>query len=102
MVIFGIIMIVVLSMANLVNVPTTIHLVLEQIKMGWGYGTNMDIAVLWPWMLEILCAPVVIAGAVYFVVSILKKNSGAILIANVVLYVFLVLQYIITNLFIWY
>ena len=58
--IFGAILICALVIANLVNLPWTFWLVIEQFETGWGYGTNMEMMVLLPLAVEFLCLPVVL------------------------------------------
>lgn len=106
--VMGIIGIVVLGIANLVNVPWTLWLVTEQLETGWGYGTNIEMMALMVWMVEFVSIPAAIFAIVYFVLYRIDRRSekplktkNKIVIANVVLLVCFVLQIGITNLFIW-
>ena len=100
--IFSIIMIVLLILVNLAPLIWTFWLVCEQIKTGFGFGTNMEIGVLYPWITEILCSPVLISAIVYLIISIFKRPNKSLLISNIALFSTILLQYIITNLFIWF
>lgn len=98
--VYGIVMIYLLSLGNLFNIVWTIWLTVEQIQTGWFYGTDMELAVLWPWLIELLCSPLLIGGIVYFILQMIKPSNKKICIANIVLFSLLVLQYFVTNLFI--
>ncbi|MBO5321783.1 MAG: hypothetical protein J6B22_04150 [Clostridia bacterium] len=100
--IFSIIMIVLLILVNLVHLIWSFWLISEQIKTGFGFGTNMEIGVLYPWITEILCSPILISGIVYLIISIFKRPQKSLLITNIILFSIAVLQYVITNLFIWF
>lgn len=100
--IFSIIMIVLLILINLAHLLWTFWLVIEQIKTGFGFGTNMELGVLYPWITEILCSPVLIGGIVYLIICVFKRPNKPLLITNVCLFSAAVLQYAITNLFIWF
>ncbi|MBO5090443.1 MAG: hypothetical protein J6C27_05990 [Clostridia bacterium] len=100
--VFSIIMIVLLILVNLAHLIWTFGLVSEQIKTGFGFGTNMEIGVLYPWITEILCSPVLISAIVYLIISIFKRPNKNLLISNIALFSTILLQYIITNLFIWF
>lgn len=100
--IYGVVTIYLLFIANLLNIIWTIWLTIEQIKTGWGYGTNLEIGVLWPWTTELLCIPLIIVGIVYFIIHFFNCSYKKIFIVNVVLFSILLFQYFITNLFIWF
>lgn len=100
--VLGVVTIVMLVLANLGHLLWTAWLIAEQAKTGWGYGTNMDLAVLMPWITELLCAPAMIAAVVYLALSCAFRHKKGILIANIVLFTCAVLQFGVTNLFIWY
>lgn len=100
--VYGIVSICALFIANILNAISTICLIVEQIKTGWGYGTNLEIGVLWPWTIEILCIPLIILGIVYLIIYFFKHSNIEDFIANIVLVLILLLQYFITNLFIWF
>lgn len=100
--VFSIIMVVLLILVNLAHLIWTFCLASEQIKTGFGYGTNMEIGVLYPWITEILCLPVLISAIVYLIISIFKRPNKSLLISNIALFGIILLQYVITNLFIWF
>lgn len=102
MTIFGIVMLSLLSLVNLSHILWTYWLTVEQIKTGWGFGTSIELAVLYPWLTELFCAPVLLAAAVYLILSCFKEQRKSILIANCILFAAAIAQYLLTNLFIWY
>lgn len=102
MIIFGIILLAALTISNLLHLPWSVWLIWEQAETGWGSSTGMELAVLYPWLTEVLCAPVLIAAAVYFILCVFRKPHRGIPIANLCLTGLLILQYILTNLFIWF
>ena len=106
--VMGVIGIVVLVIANLINLPWSFWLVTEQLETGWGYGTNVEMMALLIWMVEFVSIPAVIFAITYFILYNIDKRSqkpletkSKVFTANVVLLSFLVLQIGITNLFIW-
>lgn len=100
--VFGVFTCLFLLAANLLHIIWTVWLLSEQMKTGWGYGTNMEMAVLYPWMCELLSLPVIIAGIVYFVLSVWKRSEKWITISTVILFVLYLAQIFITNLFIFF
>ncbi len=88
------------GMGNLLHCLFTIWLTVEQLETGWGYGTDIEMAALLPWMLELLCVPGCIAAVVFFLLCGKKKVPKRIRAANGVLYGLLVLQTGLVNLFI--
>ena len=91
--IYGVVTIYLLFIANLLNIIWTIWLTIEQIKTGWGYGTNLEIGVLWPWTTELLCIPLIIVGIVYFIIHFFNYSYKKIYIVNVVLFSILLLEF---------
>lgn len=99
---FGTIMICLSALGNAAHLLWTFWLIDEQIETGWGYGTNIELGVLFPWITEILWAPVLIAGVIYLILAISRHPRKKLLTANIILLALLALQYAATNLFIWY
>ena len=67
--IFSIIMIILLVLINLAHLLWTVWLTIEQVKTGFGFGTNMELGVLYPWLTEILSYPVIITEIIYIIIS---------------------------------
>lgn len=100
--VFGVITIALLSVVNILHLLWTVWLTYEQINMGWGKGTDIGMAALWPWLVELLCLPVLIVAIVFLCISVVRRPLKRILITNVVLLLAAVTQYVVTNLFIWF
>ena len=100
--IFGIALIYLLSVTNSFNIPWTYWLVKEQCITGWGNGTNMDILVLVPWIVQIACIPVAVAALAYFILSYVLRSDKKVIVTNIILFAALCVQSLFINLFIWY
>lgn len=98
--IMGIIAAVLASLANLCHLVPTLTLVIEQARTGFGFGTNLEIGVLYPWLVELLLLPVLVYGAVYLIVC--RRAGRALYFTNAALISLILLQYVLTNLFIFY
>ena len=99
---FGIVTLVLLSGVNLAHLLWTVHFALEQMQTGWGGGTNADLGVLLPWIVEILCLPAMITAVVYLIMAAIKKPGKVLLFFNLALFAVATAQYALTNLLIWY
>ena len=99
---FGIVTLVLLSGVNLAHLLWTVHFALEQMQTGWGGGTNADLGVLLPWIVEILCLPAMITAVVYLILAAFKKPGKVLLFFNLGLFVAAVWQYVFTNVAIWH
>lgn len=102
MVNFGTVVAVLLSGVNVLHLLWTVWLTVEQIETGFGYGTDMEMLALLPWMTELLCSPVLIVGMVYLVLSIFYRHRKGLVMINTALFAAAVIQYALVNLFIWY
>jgi hypothetical protein len=100
--VYGALLLWLLPGVNLLNLLFTILLGIEQVETGWGYGTNWEMAVLYPWSVELLCLPVVLAGLIFAVLFIFLKSDRTLGRINLILTAALLLQYGLTNLFIWF
>lgn len=100
--IFGIINIFPMLLVNIANAFWTLWLTIEQIATGWGFPTNLELGVLYPWMFQVISLPFVILCLIFLIISFFKKPNKWILIINIVLFTITVLQFGLTNLFIWY
>jgi hypothetical protein len=102
MFVFGLILVIGLILANLASLLFTIDLTVEQIGSSWGDGTRIEMLALIPWMIELACLPLVGAGAAYLILHVWFASHRGFFIANVALYVLLLAQYVLTNLFLFY
>ena len=100
--VFGAIVCHLLVLANFVLSFFTWGICAEQIKTGWGFGTNWEMGVLLPVMVVYLSIPVIIACAVFLVLNIWKKSEKAIFVLSAVFLGLEILQILILNLFICY
>lgn len=78
----------------------TIWLSLEQAKTGWGFGTNIELGALFPWIWELVCIPSLVLGVIYILVTIRKLEERKRLLIASSAWVVLFLQIFLTNLFI--
>lgn len=88
--------------ANVLHLGWTIWLSMEQAETGWDGGTGIEMLALLPWFLELLCLPVILLSAVYFVLSCFRKQKRGLLAANICLFMGLLLQIVLTNLFMFF
>ena len=100
--VFGAIICQLLAIANLVHAFFTWGICAEQIKTGWGYGTNWEMGALLPWFVELLSVPIILAGIVFLAMNLWKKSEKAIFILCVIFLACEVLQIILMNLFLFY
>lgn len=91
-----------LALTNVSHLLWTCWLIAEQVRTGWGFGTNMELAVLYPWLTELLCTPVLLASLVYFILSCFYKPNRTALIINICLFAATIVQFTLTNLFIFF
>lgn len=84
---------------NVLHSVWTCWLVVEQINTGWGFSTKIEMLALLPWTLEFFSLPFLLAEVVYLVMSIFKRHRKAVLIINIVLFVLVIAQFFVTNLF---
>ena len=102
MFVFGLILVIGLILANLASLLFTIDLTVEQIGSSWGDGTRIEMLALIPWMIELASMPLLIAEAAYLILHGWFASRRGLLIANAALYVLLLAQYVLTNLFLFY
>ena len=95
--VFGAIVGMLVAVVNLVHGFWTYCLIAEQIKTGWGFSTNLEMMVLLPWMLELICLPVLLTEVVYLVMSGFKRHNRIVLVSNIVLFSLAIVQYLVTN-----
>ena len=100
--VFGAIVSQLLAITNLAHLSFTLTICAEQIKTGWGYGTNWEMGALAPWLVEFLSVPVILASIVYFVMHLWKKGEKAIFMITAVLLSLEIIQIVILNLFLFY
>ncbi len=97
----GVISVVLLSGINLAHLLFTVGITMEQIKTGWGFGTNWDLLALMPWLLESAGVAVMILALVFLLLSRKKRLLRNWRIGCGVLLGVFFLQTALTNLFFW-
>lgn len=99
---FAVSMVAALLPANVLHLGWTVWLALEQIETGWNGGTGIEMLALLLWMLELLELPVLLLGVGYFITGFFRQQKRGLLIANIALFVCLVAQIVVTNLFLFF
>ena len=97
--ILGAIVLVAMVAANVMQIPWTLNMILEQIATGWGYGTNMELAMLYPWMAEILSFPAAVLTVFVLCFPAIRPTERPIRVAAVILLALAAVQTVLTNLF---
>ena len=100
--IYGILTAIASSISNLLQIFWLVWLAAEQVKTGFGHGTDMDILALIPMIMNIIAIPSIIASMIFLTIHIFKKSSKNIFIINLVLWVVLLIQIGLIQLFINY
>ena len=99
---FGIVTGIGLSICQVLHLPWTVILCVEQVQMGWGFATHLEMAVLYPWLVELLSLPGVLCGVVFLGICLFRRPGKGIVLTNGILLGTLLLQWTLTNLFIWF
>ena len=81
-----------LIMANIFFLLWTIILINEQIKTGWGYGTNLEMLVLAPIMVFICSIPAIVMELIFLPLSYFYRVTKRQFITNIISFLILVLQ----------
>lgn len=100
--VYGIVAIVLSSLANLLHPFWVLWLTMEQIKTGWGYGTNMEMLALMPIFGILLSIPAILAAVVYVFLHVRWRSAKGIWIASLTLLGTLLLQIGLIWLFLFY
>ena len=100
--VFGAIVCQLLAIANFVHALFTWGICAEQIKTGWGYGTNWEMGALLPWFVELLSVPLILAGIVFLTMNLWKRSEKVIFVLCAIFLACEVLQIILMNLFLFY
>jgi hypothetical protein len=99
--IFGVITLVLLSLANLAHAPFLFAVIEERIKAGDTNSIGKAFAAVFTLLVEIPCVPILIAATVYFVLHKGRRSSRGVLITCIVLTALLLLQAALSHAFIW-
>lgn len=90
--IFGIILFVIFVIINLLHIFWPIHLIMEDIKAGTMEGTGIEMAYLYPLMIELISMFFIIAEIVYLLVF---KKVKYTFIPNIIAFCFYIFQVIV-------
>ena len=99
---FGATVLALLAGVNVLHLLWTVWLTAEQIQTGWGYGTDIEMLALLPWLTELVCIPALIVGLVYLILSFFFRHRKGLTAVNAVLFAAALVQYALTNLFLWF
>ena len=102
MFVFGLILVIGLIVANVASLLFTVDLTIEQLGSSWGDGTRIEMLALVPWMIELASIPLLVAEAAYLILHRWFISRRGLLIANAALCVLLIVQFVLTNLFLFY
>ncbi len=101
--VLGLITVILQALLHLLHYPWLLWLTIEQMQTGWGYGTNIEMAFLLPFLSQIFFfLPLAFVAFGLTVFRAIKRNSIPFLIANIVLWITFALQIGLFYLFIWY
>ena len=100
--IYGILTAIASGISNLLQIFWLIWLTAEQVKNGFGHGTDMDILAIVPILMNIIAIPSIIASMIFFMIHIFKKSSKNIFVINLVFWIMLLIQIGLIQLFINY
>lgn len=92
---------IILSILNSINFISLLTLFSEEIQMNWEHGTNLELAVLYPWLIQFLGLPIIVFTIFYLIFRI-KKSDKKLFITNLLLLIILLIQYILINLLIFF
>ncbi len=89
------------AIGNLAHLFFTIITIVEQIQTGWGFGTDLEMFVLYPWFIELLiCLPAIAVYIVYILIFPNKPFLKWLLVSDTLLFGAIIIQILITNVFI--
>lgn len=95
----GILALIFSTLLNLIHFPLFVVAFIEQIQTGWGYGTDLEMGVLFWWLAEYVMIIPLLTSAGLFVASMVKRDYKAKIVINAALLALCVFQIVISNLF---
>ena len=98
MTVFGIIVTVFSEIANLCHLPWFIWVAVEK----YSGSMNISLAVLYPWIIEFLSLPALVAGIVFTILSFRKRPVLGLFISGATLTLILFLQTVLLNIFLFF
>ena len=85
---------IIFSILNIIHIYFPIHLIIEDIKNKTMYGTNLEMMVLFPWLIEGISIPFIIIEAIILIICLKKKNIN---IVNLIIFSIFIFQTILFN-----
>lgn len=101
-IIYSVITFITLLICNLIAFIFTLIYTIEQIKTGFGFGTNTEMFVIFPLITAILSIPLFINGIINLIINIIDKFKTVFSVTNLIQTIILLLQYLIIYIFIIY
>ena len=97
--VFGIVALIVLSFSFLANLALFIPMLAEQIKTGFGHGTNIEMGALVVWLFNGLSLVPFSIGVGFTIISIVKLDYKWKTIVNISLIVLTIIEMVLTTIF---
>ena len=94
---FGVIAFIINILIFLINLFMFLPMLVEQIKIG--KGTNIELAALWIWLIDIMIIAPLLVALVLTIISIVKKDYKWRIISNYSLIVISIAMIVLTTLF---
>lgn len=94
---FGVIAFIINILIFLINLFMFLPMLVEQIKIG--KGTNIELAALWIWLIDIMIIAPLLVALVLIIISIVKKDYKWRIISNYSLIVISIAMIVLTTLF---
>ncbi len=92
---------IILSILNAINFICLITLFSEEIQMNWEHGTNLELGVLYPWIIQCLGLPIIVF-TIFYLFFIIKNSDKKLFITNLLLLIILLIQYVLVNVLIFF
>ena len=86
------------AIANLCHLPWFIWVAVEK----YSGSMNISLAVLYPWIIEFLSLPALVAGIVFTILSFRKRPALGLFISGATLTLILFLQTVLLNIFLFF
>lgn len=85
---------IIFSILNIIHIYFPIQLIIEDIKNKTMYGTNLEMMVLFPWLIEGISIPFIIIEVIIFIICLKKKYIN---IVNLIIFSIFIFQTILFN-----
>jgi hypothetical protein len=85
---------IIFTFLNIIHIYFPIHLIIEDIKNKTIYGTNLEIMVLVPWIIELISIPLIIGEVAFLIICRKMKHKKTM---NVLIFSTYIVQTILFN-----